>query len=554
MPAFEYKIKQLETLVGEKIENITKFFPSLKLEGEIKGDTILIEFKDVNRPELWTLEVLARELKAKLGKKNWIYDVKRGKWKINIDKSIKGIRPYIAAIVIKDVMIDDQFLKYLIQIQEALAENYGRRRKYVSIGIYDFDRIVWPVKYLAINPTEIKFVPLGMSKKMNLKEILKRHEKGIKYGYLLTGLDKYPILIDAENNVLSFPPIINSEYSGKVEVGKRNLVVEVTGLHEDFVHHTIDILSRIFLERGYGVYSVAIDSKGNVKYYPNFKEKLIKVDPESIDVAFGMHLRKKEILKISKKFLAKVKFNKKYLFVYPSYRYDIKGKDDVIEDLLINYGYDKFTPSIQNLEESTKGSETWEYQKYRRISRIMSSIAEEVLTGILVNPSTFKEKIRKKFKLVTVSNPISQNYSALRNYIFPSHLNFLSFNKSVTLPLKIFEIGKVVRIIDRENNDVNQGSNGEIKEEIHLSYALLGPNVTFTNAKQDLSFLFRSMGIKNWKIDNVEDSTFIVGRVGKILINEEPIGIIGEIHPAVLNSFGIYYPVVIFEIDVSKLN
>ncbi|MEM2768687.1 MAG: phenylalanine--tRNA ligase subunit beta [Candidatus Pacearchaeota archaeon] len=565
MPTFSYKIKDIEKLVGAKINNIEKYLEFLKIDYEIKGDEISLEFKDVNRPELWAIEILAREIKAKMGKKIKNYGIKKSNFTINVDKNIINIRPYIGAIIVEKVNINENFLKYLIQVQEALAENYGKKRKYISIGIYEFDKINWPVFYKAVFPEEIKFVPLDMEEELNLKQILKVHDKGIKYGYILENFDKYPILIDSKKNVLSFPPIINSNYSGKVEIGKKNLMVEVTALQENFLDHTLDIFARIFLERGFKVYSVQINHPNGKKYYPQFKNIEIEIEKKDIDTAFNFSLNNKQIKDLAKKFLANIELKEikkrfplaieanKIKFIYPSYRYDIKGKDDVIEDLLIAYGYNKFKPEINKLELVTKAEEDKNHIIYKKISNIMISFAEEVLTNILINPFLFREMIKKKYKLVEVANPISQNYSALRNYIFPNLLYFLSLNKQVNLPIKIFEIGNVLRVINEKGEDIeNNEENGKIKEEIHLAYAAIGNDITFTNAKQDLEFLFRNLNL-NYELEEIKHDSFIEGRVAKIIVNNKEIGFIGEIHPAILNNLKLFYPTLIFEINLDEL-
>ncbi len=63
--------------------------------------------------------------------------------------------------------------------------------------------------YKAVKPDSISFIPLDMTTKMNLAEILVKHPKGKDYAFVLEGLSKYPVIIDAKNDVVSFPPIIN---------------------------------------------------------------------------------------------------------------------------------------------------------------------------------------------------------------------------------------------------------------------------------------------------------------------------------------------------------
>ncbi len=60
MPTFEYNISDIEKLTGEKINKLLEYFEFLKLEAQIDKDKISIEFKDINRPELWAIEILAR--------------------------------------------------------------------------------------------------------------------------------------------------------------------------------------------------------------------------------------------------------------------------------------------------------------------------------------------------------------------------------------------------------------------------------------------------------------------------------------------------------------
>ena len=545
MPTLTFNLKEVEKYFGFNIEKNLRLFEKLKIEVEVnrKDNQVKFEFKDINRPELFAIEILAKELKAKLGKKiKEKGKIRKSEFFIKVDKNLKNIRPYILAIFVKNVKITEEFLAYLIQLQEILAENYGRKRKMASIGIYDFDKVKWPVFYIAADPEKFKFTPLGLNESLNLKQILKKHEKGLVYGYILEGFKKYPLLIDSSNNVLSFPPIINSDYSGKVTTKTKNIIVEVTGLNKVFVSHIIDIFSSIFLERGYDVYVVGIKEK-KVEYYKSI-EKTIDLNLKKINDFFGFNVDKKTIENLASKFLAKTLFKKNIVrFIYPFYRYDIISENDVIEDLLIEYGYDKFKPSFDYLEFSQKGYMSKEYEIYKKVSSIMCSVAEEVNTGILTSKEILT-KAKQRNNFVFVSNPISKNYECLRNLIFPNLLDFLSYNKNVQMPIKIFEIGKVIE----KNKEKNKSL-----EETHLAYLASSHSITFTNARQDLEFLFRNLGV-NFEIEEYQHDAFIEGRVAKIIVDKKETGFVGEIHPSVLEAFRIFHPVVVFEIDLSFLN
>jgi len=543
MPTLTFNFREVERYLGLKIEKNLHVFEKLKIEVDIdkKNNQVRFEFKDVNRPELFIVEILAKEIKAMLGKK--IKDrgkIKTSEFFIEVDKKLKYIRPYILAFYVKNVKINEEFLSYLIQIQEILAENYGRKRKIASIGLYDFDKVKWPIRYIAADPEAYKFVPLGMHESLTLRQILKKHEKGIKYAYILEGFKKYPLLIDSSKNILSFPPIINSDYSGKVTTETKNIIVEITGINEVFVNHIFTILSSLFLARGYDVYVVGIKKK-KVNYYKG-EEKVKEVDLRKINNIFGFEVSKKMIENLASKFLAKVSFKKdKAIFVYPSYRYDIMSERDVIEDLLIAYGYDNFKPSFDYLEYSQKGYLSKKHTIYRKIASLMNSFAEEVNTGILTGKEVLVNA--KVDKGISVLNPISKNYDCLRSFIFPNLLDLLSYNKNVQMPIKLFEIGEVIK----ENKNVESGA-----ESLHLAYLACSHNITFTNAKQDLEFLFRNLGI-NFELEEYQHNSFIEGRVAKIMVDKNYVGFIGEIRPSVLEAFHIFYPVVVFEIDLNFL-
>jgi len=110
--------------------------------------------------------------------------------------------------------------------------------------------IKFPVYYRAVKPEELTFIPLGSEGKMNPKEILSVHPKGREYGYILKEFDRYPILLDEEGTVLSFPPIINSRDMGEVKIGDKDLFVEVTGTDLRLVILTLDILAVNLSDRG----------------------------------------------------------------------------------------------------------------------------------------------------------------------------------------------------------------------------------------------------------------------------------------------------------------
>ena len=163
---------------------------------------------------------------------------------------MKAVRPYIAACTASGVRMNDDVLAQMIQSQDKLAEIFGRKRTTVSIGIYELDRIMFPVEYRLAEPSSCLFTPLGMEEKLTLAEILERHPKGIAYGGIVKPFPQYPVLMDSMGHVLSFPPIINSREIGEVKPQTRNVLIEVTGTDLRMTMLTLNILAASFYDRG----------------------------------------------------------------------------------------------------------------------------------------------------------------------------------------------------------------------------------------------------------------------------------------------------------------
>ncbi|MCD6559614.1 MAG: phenylalanine--tRNA ligase subunit beta, partial [Palaeococcus sp.] len=123
-------------------------------------------------------------------------------------------------------------------------------------------------------------------------------------------------------------------------------------------------------------------------------------------------------------------------------------------------------------------------------------------------------------------------------------MEFLSQNTHEEYPQRLFEVGKATVI--------NEKAETKTRSEDRLAIALAHPRVTFTEAKEILEGLMRHLGFE-YEIEEVEHPSFISGRSGKILVGGREIGIIGEIHPQVLENWGMEVPVAAFEVYLRPL-
>ncbi|MHA2260532.1 MAG: phenylalanine--tRNA ligase subunit beta [Promethearchaeota archaeon] len=265
MPTIELKIERLEKLVGKKL-NIKDLeydlqWISLDLEDiNEEEQKIKVEYNP-NRPDFSSPEGISRALKGyynlELGLPK--FEIMPSKITLNVDPSVKKVRPYIVCGVIRDIDLDEDEVATLMNIQEHLHWAVGRDRKKVAIGVHDLDKVVPPYRYTAVKPDSASFVPLhGDGYAMNLEEILLLHEKGIEYAHILEGMEVYPIIYDKNNEVLSFPPIINGELT-TVTDETQNLFLDLTGTDFKAVNLALNILSTTLADMGATIESVNVN-------------------------------------------------------------------------------------------------------------------------------------------------------------------------------------------------------------------------------------------------------------------------------------------------------
>ena len=217
MPTIEVERDDLESLLGVHLpsdkEELSDILACVK--GEVKavdGQDLRIEFKDSNRADIWGVEGLARALRGPLDLEKGLKDYRiagSSGVEVKVDARLENIRPYIGCSVVRDIKLTDAAIRQIMRFQDKMDQTYGRNRRRTSIGVYDFDLITPPLSYRTAEPREVSFVPLEFEEELTLEEILEKHPKGIDYGHIVRDYPVWPIFMDSEDKVLSFPPIIN---------------------------------------------------------------------------------------------------------------------------------------------------------------------------------------------------------------------------------------------------------------------------------------------------------------------------------------------------------
>ncbi len=545
MPSITFSLKDLMGLLSRKIsinelENLLTYCKADLENYDNKTDEVTINLGDTNLPYLYSIEGIARLLKGILNREKGLAKLKlsKGNYKVIVDDSVAKIRPFIAAFVVKDCKINDYILKQIIQLQEKLCESYGKKRKKIAIGIYSLNKVTFPIKYKAVYPEAVKFIPLDFKREMNLKEILNIHPKGQEYAYILREFDKYPLLIDSSNKVLSFPPIINAADLGKVSITDKDLFFEATGLDLESVNLAANIFAYAFSDRGFKVSSVDVKHRSKTITTPYSFNESVKVSSQHIKDLIGIELNSNDVKKLLEK--ARYDFNN-FTVKIPDYRRDIMHPVDVIEDIAIMHGFDNIKEEPMKSYTIGETSELVEF--IDRIREVIIGLGyQEIMSPILHNKEASFVKMKvKDFGSVELQNVMSQGFSILRPWLLPVVIEVLSKNKHIDYPQRIFEEGLVTIRKDDETYDYNK-----------LAIVSAHNKGDFTEAKQVLEVITKLLGVE-YSLQETEHGSFIPGRVGKIIVKGKDIGLIGEIHPSVLENWQLEVPVAALELNLNEL-
>lgn len=541
MPTVTLNKKQFLKIIGKSFnDNVLKEkIPMLGtgLEG-ITKDEINIEIFP-NRPDMLSEQGLARAFSSfmniKTGLRN--VNVKKSNEKVIIEDSVKDIRPFTACCIVKNLKFSDENIKSIIQIQEKLHVTYGRNRKKCAIGIYPCEKISMPIYYKALEPSKIKFKPLEARRDMDGNEVLSAYKD---YAHLLEGYKKYPVFVDSTGKILSMPPIINSEETGRVTAKTKDVFIECSGFSYDVVAKCLNIIVYAIADMGGRVYSMELVYGKKKITSPDLKASEMKLDLNYVNKRLGISLGEKEAVKL----LAKMGYgykNKKVLV--PAYRADILHEIDLVEDIAIAYGYENFAEEIPNV--ATIGAEAKiEIFKNKLTDILVGYGLIEVNTFNLTSRMNQIDRMNVDISVIELANALNEDYDVLRAWLIPSFLEILKNNKHNEYPQEFFGFGDVFKKDDNSETGVG--------ENVRLCCMLCSKEAYFTRIMQILRGLFSAIDAR-YEIRNVEHPSFISGRVGRVSVNGKDIAYIGEIHPAVLGNFELELPVACFELNISEL-
>ncbi|CDS37653.1 phenylalanyl tRNA synthetase beta chain [Echinococcus multilocularis] len=554
----------------------------IAVDSDRSSETIYKVEVPANRYDLLCAEGLARALlifQNKLVTPEYEAIAPKNPIRLMATESVKLVRPYVVCAVLRDIKFDERRYASFIDLQDKLHQNIGRKRSLVAIGTHDLDTLVPPFIYTALPPGDIRFRPLNQTKEYTAVELMQLYsnESHLK-AYLDIIRDKpvYPLIKDSKGTVLSMPPIINGEHS-KITLATKNVFIECTATDLNKASIVVDTIVAMFSEycaRPFTAEQVEVTHwDGSRAYYPRLQRRTALVGMEYINTLVGIDCSEAEVTQLlTRMSLTSCVANKdvhistdkacsKSSVVsvrIPPTRQDILHPCDIAEDVAIAYGYDRVEENLPT---------TFTMVADQPLNRLTDMIRAEValcgfteaLTFSLCSRADISTNLQKRLEdqpAVHISNPKTLDFQVVRTTLLPGLLSTLSNNRSLPLPLKLFEVQDVV--LKDPSKDVGCRNNRRVCavycnktsgfEVVHglLDRLMHVLEVAYEeNAKAD--------GLA-YRLKEVDDPTYFRGRCADIILlpSGQSVGRLGVVHPNVLRNFDLSLCVSAFEIDIES--
>ncbi|TEB14280.1 Phenylalanine--tRNA ligase beta subunit [Pelotomaculum sp. FP] len=291
------------------------------------------------------------------------------------------------------------------------------------------------------------------------------------------------------------------------------------------------------------------------------QEKIISLRPGRATYILGVEVPKEEAAGILTGLQFKVRESGADLLVtVPTHRVDVNLEIDLIEEIARMHGYDR-VPGTLPYGQSIQGKQTREQSLTAGIRNSLAGDGlYEVMTYSFTHPRVLDQMnlpADSPFReMVKLQNPLSEEHSVMRTMMLPGLLETLARNFSRRVQNgAVFEIGRV--FYPREE--------GSLPEERQvLSAAAMGRTMAGWNAPaRELDF-YHLKGVLENLFDylrtepvnfqpELENPSFHPGRSAWLEAGGTRLGVVGELHPDVLEQFGLPDRVVAFELDLEQL-
>lgn len=243
----------------------------------------------------------------------------------------------------------------------------------------------------------------------------------------------------------------------------------------------------------------------------------------------------------------------------PSYRFDIEIEEDLIEEVARLYGYEKL-PDRPPLARIAMKAAREDSRSGHDLRREMAGLGYQELINFSFVPEVWEKDFAGNEHPIRLLNPIVSQLSVMRTQMIGSLVDILKYNLNRKAErVRIFELGRVF-LPDPTINDgpwsvkgINQPQRiaglayGDVNDP---QWGEPARRVDFFDVKGDVERLVAPL---HARFVREEIPAFHPGRSAAIYVGERRVGVIGELHPRLAQTYDLPHSPVVFEIDVAPI-
>ncbi|HHW04119.1 MAG TPA: phenylalanine--tRNA ligase subunit beta [Thermoanaerobacterales bacterium] len=294
-------------------------------------------------------------------------------------------------------------------------------------------------------------------------------------------------------------------------------------------------------------------AKGYIDVYPEkVNPRKIVFRPDRINRALGTKIPESEMIDILERLEIKIQKTPETAFaIIPTFRADIAKEADLVEEIGRIYGYDRL-PATLPQGDVTRGKLQTSQKLADTIKQVLTDLGySEIYTYSFVSPGVFDRintpndsPLRSAIKLM---NPLGEEQSVMRTTLIPNMLDVVGYNLNQKIEeIRLFETGSVYIPQKLPLMELPY-------ENKKLAIGLSGKHTDFYELKKTIEILLARLRIKQYTFIQYQHFAFHPGRCARIMIDGDELGIVGEIHPDVLENYDLNAKVYIAQLDMDLL-
>lgn len=526
-----------------------------------------------HRPDLWGHYGLARELSAIFRRPMDSYKTReikkaRGNFDLKVKIEATELCPrYMAAAVsgVKIAPSPDWLKKSLLSVGLRPINNVVDITNYVMLDLgqpmHAFDAARLNSKQIIVRKAEAgEMLETLDNEKIKLSPddlVIADSEKPLALAGVIggqnSGVDNHTTEIIFES--ANFAPATIRRTSTRLGLRTESSIRFEKGLDPMLCQTALERAVEFLLEMSPGAKVVALAEAGNFR--PG--KLTVKMPANFLARKLGLDIPAKEAKEILSNLGFEIKIKKdEWVIQTPSWRArDVVSAEDVAEEVLRIYGYDKIPSALPSFQIVPPEMER---------SRQLEHRSREILAGGLGFSEVYNysfvsreqaSKLGDRAAYLELNNPLSKEKPLLRRSLLPNLLENVAKNIEFFDEVKIFEIGKVYLAEEAGPRAAVNGNELLPRQDVWLTaiFAAKKDAQPFNEARRAAENIFAELGwpllaTQPAKARPWEHPT----RVAEIALAEKPIGRIFELNPALADNFGLSIRLGVFELNLTELS